>query len=131
MGGTGDRWVPIFFLQQYGQDIWNAATGPDRIGIIDARIGAAAASAALDGGFFRARWDRATKAEHDYLRAMAVDGDHGSSTGEVARRLGRRTRSLGPARASLISKGLIYAPDHGQIAFTVPGMGDFINRQPA
>ena len=44
---------PYFFLQQYGQDIWNAATGPDRIGIIDACFGAAAASAALDGGFFR------------------------------------------------------------------------------
>jgi len=95
-----------------------------------ARIGAALAGSALDVGFFRARWDRATKAEHDYLRAMAVDGDNGSSTGEVARRLGRHTRSLGPARASLIAKGLIYAPDHGEIAFTVPGMADFINGQP-
>ena len=45
--------------------------------------------------FLPARWDRATKAEHDYLRAMAVDGDNGSSTGEVARRLGRHTRSRG------------------------------------
>ena len=119
-----------YFLQQYGQDIWNVATGPSRITLTDARIGAALASSALDVGFFRARWDRATKAEHDYLRAMAVDGDNGSSTGEVARRLGRHTRSLGPARASLIAKGLIYAPDHGEIAFTVPGMADFINTQP-
>lgn len=119
-----------YFLQQYGQDIWNEAAGPQHITLTDARIGAAMANVALDGGFFRARWDRATKSEHAYMRAMAVDGDHGSNTGEVARRLGRGTKSLGPARASLISKGLIYAPDHGEIAFTVPGMADFINRQP-
>jgi hypothetical protein len=38
--------------------------------------------------------------------------------------------SFGPARASLISKGLIFAPEHGIVAFTVPGMADFIQRQP-
>lgn len=134
--GDGLSWVVQqtagypYFLQQYGQDVWSSAEGTQRITLTDARIGAAAARAALDNGFFRARWDRATKAEREYMRAMAADGDKGSSSGEVANRLGRRTRSLGPARASLISKGLIYAPDHGEIAFTVPGMADFILRQP-
>jgi hypothetical protein len=32
-------------------------------------------------------------------------------------------------RAGLIGKGLIYAPAHGRVAFTVPGMSDFITRQ--
>jgi len=28
----------------------------------------------------------------------------------------------------LISKGLVYAPEHGQIAYTVPGMAAYIDR---
>jgi len=119
-----------YFLQQYGQDTWNMAMGTDVVTVEDARVGAALGRNALDNGFFRARWDRATRSEQAYLRAMAVDGDTGSSSGEVARRLGRKPASLGPTRASLISKGLLYAPEHGRIAFTVPGMADFISRQP-
>jgi hypothetical protein len=117
-----------YFLQQFGQEAWNQATG-QHITVTDARVGAEVAKAALDNGFFRSRWDRATRAEKQYLRAIAQDGDSGSSSGEVAKRLDRSPNSLGPARASLIGKGLIYAPDHGMIAFTVPGMADFINRQ--
>ncbi len=118
-----------YFLQQFGQDTWNDAPGPG-VTLVDARLGAAKGRAALDGGFFRARWDRATPAEQRYLRSMATDGDEGSSSGDVAARLGRSVNSFGPARASLISKGLIYAPEHGVVAFTVPGMADFIQRQP-
>lgn len=118
-----------YSLQQFGQDTWNEAAGPN-INLHDARVGAARGRAALDDGFFRARWDRATRAEQRYLRAMAVDGDDGSSSGEVAARLGRGVNSFGPARASLIAKGLVYAPEHGVVAFTVPGMSGFIVRQP-
>ena len=117
-----------YFLQQFGQETWNYATGPE-LGVTDAHVGAARGRAALDSGFFRARWDRATRAEQQYLRAMAADGDAGTSSGEVASRLGRKVTSLGPARASLIAKGLVYAPEHGVVAFTVPGMADFIQRQ--
>lgn len=118
-----------YFLQQYGQETWNEALAP-HITLADARVGAARGRAALDSGFFRARWDRATRTEQHYLRAMAADGDHGGSSSEVARRLGRAPTSLGPARASLIAKGLVYAPEHGVIAFTVPGMAEFIGREP-
>ncbi|GAA1941044.1 ATP-binding protein [Agromyces allii] len=118
-----------YFLQQFGQDTWNVAVGPV-ITVRDAELGVAKGNNQLDNGFFRARWDRATPAEQQYLRAMAYDGDSGSQSGAVADRLGRAgTRSLGPTRANLINKGLIYAPEHGVVAFTVPGMPAFINRQ--
>jgi len=118
-----------YFLQQFGQETWNeAARSP--ITYADARVGAVRGRAALDDGFFRVRWDRATRSEQQYLRALAVDGDEGGSSSEVARRLGRPPTSFGPARASLISKGIVYAPEHGAIAFTVPGMAEFIQRQP-
>jgi len=117
-----------YFLQQFGQDAWNAATGPT-ISRTDAELGIARGDLQLDTGFFRARWDRATRGEQEYLRAMAANGDAGISSGEVAARLGRSLSSLGPMRANLISKGLIYAPEHGFVAFTVPGMAAFILRQ--
>lgn len=31
-------------------------------------------------------------------------------------------------RASLIDKGIIYAPALGTVAFTVPGMADYVRR---
>ncbi len=64
------------------------------------------------------------------MRAMAEEGDGPSQSGEVAKRLGKKSTAVGPARANLIHKGLVYAPEHGVIAFTVPGMADFIKRQP-
>ncbi|HAP90287.1 MAG TPA: hypothetical protein DCR15_11320 [Arthrobacter bacterium] len=82
-----------------------------------------------DAGFFPSRWERATKSERNYLRSMAEDGDAGSNMGVVAERLGTSQNKLGPARAGLRSKGLIYAPEHGQVAFTVAGMAAFIQRQ--
>jgi AAA ATPase domain len=120
-----------YFLQQFGKESWDTALGPDRITLVDARVGSAVGQAVLDAGFFRARWDRATRAEQRYLRAMADDGDDGSTAAAVAERLDRQVSSLGPARASLISKGLVYAPEHGRVAFTVPGMAGFIARQPS
>ena len=117
-----------YFLQQYGQDAWNAAPGSP-ITQADARVGVATGELALDTGFFRIRWDRATTAEKEYLRAMAVDGDHGSASGEVAARLHKKTTALGPVRANLINKGLVYSPDHGIVAYTVPAMAEFVKRQ--
>jgi hypothetical protein len=117
-----------YFLQQFGQETWNVAAGPV-IARHDAALGVAQGTNDLDNGFFRVRWDRATRAEQSYLRAVAIDGDEGSSSSEVAARLSRKPTSLGPARASLIAKGLIYAPEHGIVAFTVPGMAAFIGRQ--
>jgi len=117
-----------YFIQQFGQTTWNAA-GESPIGPLDAYEGLRTGWELLDQGFFRARWERATPAERDYLAAMAVDGEAHSSTSEVAARLGKRLTSLGPTRANLIAKGLVYAPEHGLIAFTVPGMAHFIARQ--
>ena len=119
-----------YFLQQLGQDTWNLADEPP-ITLAHARAGTERGRAALDTGFYRVRWDRATRSEQRYLRAMAVDGDAGSPSGTVAERVGKKVTALGPIRASLISKGLVYAPEHGVVAFTVPGMAAFIARQPA
>jgi hypothetical protein len=117
-----------YFLQQVGQDTWNVADGPP-LTLTDAKLGAAHGQLALDNGFFRSRWERATRAEQQYLRVMAEDGDRGTGTSVVAQRLGGTLQSFGPTRAKLINKGLIYSPEHGVVAFTVPAMAEFIARQ--
>ena len=118
-----------YFLQEFGKATWDFAPGPS-ITLADAEAGLTVGTASLDRGFFTSRWERATPAERAYMRAMAVDGEGPSQSGEVARRMSKRPGSVGPARAGLIHKGLIYSPEHGVIAFTVPGMADFIGRQP-
>jgi len=118
-----------YFLQEYGQATWNAAGGTT-LTYDDARVGAVSGQAHLDAGFYRARRERATPAQRDYLQAMAQDGAGPSQSGEASARLGKTPTGVGPIRDSLIKKGLIYSPTHGQVAYTVPGMAGFIARQP-
>jgi hypothetical protein len=116
-----------YFLQEYGRAVWDVSVGPD-ITQADAEASIALGLERLDQGFFSSRWQRATPAERLFLVAMAEDGEGPSSSSQVAQRMGKRITSLGPARANLINKGLIYAPEHGQVAYTVPGMADYVHR---
>lgn len=116
-----------YFLQEYGRAVWDASPGP-RATAEDARIAIETGLGRLDDGFFRSRWDRATRSERRFMVAMAEDGDGPSAVGDIARRLGMKPTSLGPYRAGLISKGLVYPPEHGMIAYTVPGMDGFVDR---
>jgi hypothetical protein len=43
--------------------------------------------------------------------------------------LGATAARLSHARQSLIAEGVIYAPEHGLVAFTAPGMAPYIRRQ--
>jgi hypothetical protein len=40
----------------------------------------------------------------------------------------RKVNSLGPTRSALIAKGMVYSPDHGDTAFTVPLFDQFMKR---
>ena len=62
---------------------------------------------------------------------MAEEAGESTASAAIAVRLNRSVQSLGPARANLISKGLIYVPQRGRIAFTVPGFGQYIAREMA
>jgi len=117
-----------YFIQAYGKAAWDAAPA-DPISALDVSVAAPEADAELAVGFFGSRYERATPAEREYLRAMAelTDGkDAGVNTAQVADHLGRKPSSLSPARDSLIKKGLVYSAERGQIAFTVPHFGRFL-----
>jgi len=117
-----------YFIQEYGFAVWNIAKASP-ITLADADAAKAAAIEQLDAGFFRSRWDRASDVQKAYMRAMAKDCDRPSLTTDIAARLCAEASALSPRRAELIKKGLIFSPQHGAVAFTVPQMAAFINRQ--
>jgi hypothetical protein len=120
-----------YFIQEYGSQTWRAAAGPETITTEDAELGANAGLEALDHGFFLARWKRATKAEQRFMTAMADDAGAPSTIPDLVTRLGKnRQADLSVARRNLITKGLIYAPSRGELAFTVPHMPRYIQRHP-
>ncbi|MFH0887095.1 MAG: ATP-binding protein, partial [bacterium] len=82
----------------------------------------------LDQNFFRVRFDRLTPREKDYLRAMAHLGPGAQRSSDIADVLGVKMNSLGPMRAKLINKGMIYSPAYGDMAFTVPLFDEFMLR---
>ena len=146
-----------YFIQAYGKVVWDVAP-VSPVTAEDIRVAAPEAESELAVGFFGSRYERATPAEREYLRAMAEaalvnasqtgpepggDGEaeagaaaylngHELSavpTSAVADVLGRKPQSLSPARDALIKKGLIYSGERGQIAFTVPHFGRYLRSQ--
>lgn len=60
---------------------------------------------------------------------MVRTGNATPRSGDIAEQLGIKPTSLGPLRSSLIRKGMIYSPAHGDNAFTVPLFNEFLKRQ--
>lgn len=116
-----------YFLQQWGYEVWNlAARSP--ITLDDVHKATTKAIAALDESFFRVRFDRCTPSEKRYMRALADLGEGPKRSGDVADRLGVKVTSIGPTRSKLIAKGMVYSPQHGETAFTVPLFDDYMRR---
>jgi AAA ATPase domain len=116
-----------YFLQEWGYQAWNVAPASPITRQVVARA-TATVIPRLDQNFFRVRFDRLTPSEKNLLRAMAIPGPGAHRTGEVAELLGQKITSLGPVRARLIRKGMIYSPAHGDLAFTVPLFDEFMLR---
>lgn len=116
-----------YFLQEWGKHAWECAPRSP-ITIDDVRQATDLVIAALDASFFRVRFDRLTATEKKYLRAMADLGPGPHRSGDIAKRLRREVTSLGPTRNQLIAKGMIWSPNHGDTAFTVPLFDEFMKR---
>lgn len=116
-----------YFIQEWGKHAWIAASTP-LISREDAIAAGKPAVAELDRSFFRVRFDRLTPTERDYLRAMAELGPMAHRSGDIAALLGRPVEQVAPVRARVITKGMAYAPAHGDTAFTVPMFDQFMKR---
>jgi hypothetical protein len=117
-----------FFLQEWGSTSWDVAAGP-MITLADVERAYPETIAGLDAGFFKVRYDRLTKAEIQFVMAMAALGDGPYPMAGIAKVMERDQSSLGPARANIISKGMIYSTDHGYLDFTVPLFAEYLRRR--
>jgi hypothetical protein len=99
------------------------------IALDDVRAAEPIVRSKLDEEFFHVRFEKATPRERRYLAAMADLGDGPYRTSDVARRLSSRTSATSAVRDSLIKKGLVYSPDHGDVDFTVPHFSPFMRRR--
>lgn len=116
-----------YFLQEWGYQTWNTAHASP-IDVRDVKQASPAALRRLDRDFFRTRFDRLTPKEREYVKAMASLGRGPYRSSDVAEKLGESVQSLGPCRAKIIRKGVIYSPAHGDIAFTVPMFEGYLKR---
>jgi hypothetical protein len=116
-----------YFVQEWGYQTWNmASSSPIAIDVV--KRATSTVVSRLDQNFFRVRFNRLTPGEKDVLRAMAELGPGPQRTGDIADKLKVKVTSLGPLRARLIKKGMVYSPAYGEIAFTVPLFDEFMIR---
>lgn len=116
-----------YFLQEWGKHSWHCAAASP-ITREDAISATELAIQELDASFFRVRFDRLTPAEKRYLRAMAELGEGPHRSGDIAHLLNRDVQTVAPTRATLIGKGMVYSPSHGDNSFTVPLFDGYMKR---
>jgi hypothetical protein len=116
-----------YFLQEFGSYAWNEAEDT-LIKKAEVLTSNRKATDALDRSFFKVRMDRATTAEKRFMKAMATLGQGPYKSSDVATKLGKQLQSIGPVRATLISKGFVFSPQHGEVDFTVPLYDEYIAR---
>ena len=116
-----------YFIQEWGKYCWSCAQASP-ITRVDVEAATELAVAELDNSFFRVRFDRLAPSEKKYLRAMAQLGPGPHRSGDIAEQLGTRVQSVAPVRATLISKGMVYSPSHGDTGFTVPLFDQYMRR---
>lgn len=116
-----------FFIQELCNTIWEETEG-EIIKKSDVEHVIPIFLDKLDKGFFKIRFDRCTKKEHDFLFAMIRCGNLPCTISNVAEVLEKKVSSVSPTRAQLISKGIIYSTGHGEIDFTVPQFDRYLKR---
>jgi hypothetical protein len=116
-----------YFIQEWGYQSWNTSDDPV-ISLEDVHKATTMVIPRLDMNFFRVRFDRLTPTEKRFLRSMADLGPGPHKSGDIADALNVKVNSIGPTRANLIRKGMIYSPNYGEIAFSVPLFDNFIKR---
>jgi hypothetical protein len=116
-----------FHIQFVGALLWDAVEWPLRITKTDFDKNRPTILEALDQAFFEARLGRTSATERSILRAMAASGES-AQIRDVLRLTRLPNQTAQQLIARLRDKGLIYRPQRGRLAFTVPLFGDYMRR---
>ncbi|MBW3562458.1 MAG: ATP-binding protein [Actinobacteria bacterium] len=115
-----------WFVQLWGASLWNTLTHRGPVTADDVERARPHVTTATDQ-FYRRRWSRVPDGRaRDVVRALASRGG-AAAIGELLADVGLEQHGqLSPARAELIARGLVFAPSHGRLAFTVPGFDRWV-----
>lgn len=116
-----------YFVQELCNTVWEYSD-TEEIEFSDVERVMATFLNHLDESFFKMRYERCTKKEHDFLFAMVRCGELPCTISNVARIYNKKVNSISPIRAQLISKGIIYSTGRGEIDFTVPLFDEYLKR---
>lgn len=117
-----------YFIQEFCNVVWRSLDEKKEIGISAVNQAEPIFYEVLDAGFFSVRYERCTHREKNFMTAMVKCGSLPCSISNVAKIMKKDVRTVSPARAQLINKGMIYATRYGEIDFTVPQFDSFVRR---
>jgi len=129
-----------YFLQLSASEAWIAAAGGPQIELDHVETAVPSVRRQLDAGLYSARFSRLSEREREYVEAMVVVADRYDApridatharvpSGAVAEHLGKTLSQLATTRDRVIRKGIVHAPRHGELAFSVPGFADYVRRR--
>ncbi len=116
-----------YFIQELCSTVWEYSE-TEIIQLSDVERVVATFLSQLDESFFKVRYERCTKTEHDFLFAMVKCGELPCAISNVAKILRKKVSMISPLRAQLISKGIIHSTGHAEIDFTVPLFDEYLRR---
>lgn len=112
-------------IQLVGYFLWRESYGRDSINMDDANEAVTRMRKELISAVVAPTVQALTQREQDYLSAMAQD-DGPSSTSDIAQRMGISMTNASNLRRRLIEHGVIGTVRMGTVAFTMPGMREYL-----
>jgi hypothetical protein len=123
-GSGGYPW----FVQLWGEALWDRADDPGRITLPVARAAGEAVTPRVDA-FFADRWRRVPAGRAGALVVALAEQGGDADARDLLAALDLTHQAIAPARRSLLDLGLCWSPRRGRLAFTVPGFDGWILRQ--
>ncbi len=117
-----------YFVQAWGHVLWALHEGKI-FTLENVRSASSAVTQFLDREFYGPGFERLSPRERTYMRSMAHLGQGPHRSSDIADSMDAKITSIGPLRAKLIQTGWIYSSGHGYMAFTAPGMDEFMRRK--
>lgn len=118
-----------FMIQLVGYHVWQAChnAGLNRVTSASVVQGVQIARERFDKTVIEPALQHVSPAQLGYLLAMAQDDGRDSSTGAVARRLGKTAQQTSVLRSRLLADNVIWAPARGRVSFVIPYLADYLN----
>lgn len=121
-----------YFIQKYGEALWDAADAANVDEVTDRLYGSARSriQEALDAEFFENRYLDAPRADQLTLRVAASVGDEQFEIAQIVEQF--KTRNANATQQSvnrLLKSNHIYRVSQGVYAYTAPLFGDFLRRK--